>query len=720
MARMACLAIGVGDAPPLTYLGGAVKAAEALGGWARKAGYVTKVLTDKARPVRMKDVRTALSKLLPNEEETERLIISFAGHGVLNGLEDLWLLSQWLDEDEAISISAMRRFLARYNLRQLVIISDACRKASTTSETGLLTPQPGVRRGPLDDRRLQTDIFRATSSYAAAFMLRGSSQENDRCLFSTLLLEALSGGAQDAFMVRDGQHRLFSHALANWLDAIVPARAQQYGLDLEPEIEPGLRYPDDLYVDALPAKKPKLAPWPDPAEIASVSLDSRLSSGRLKPPPGRSWSTRDEPVLPPTPTASELPARHRLPPTHAKAPASPARRAPVKAAAKPGLRAPMKGAAKPGLKPPVKFSPKPPVPAGLRPARQQGRLLTLSDIFPAKDVPTPKGVRLKTVIRRDREAAALQRAAADSVAAAVRDGIAAQNRPAVTQIRAGFGLSGAQARTVWLGPGARAVHVEEGRWWRIESVRRTAAGRAQPLTEALEESHPLLVELDDGRWAGAAAMPAFVATFGIDEAGVSSLVCRHRTSKNTQATEQAIAFRAAGTLSAAQLSELIISLRANKHQDPVLGVLACYLHDRAGDLDNVLRTAYYFVHAGQAIPFDVALLAGLRARRGPRGQLIVEVPAVPDAPPTRQGRAALPSYLRAATPATSGVVAGAFPWLREGWSLLDRDDDSGLYPPELAELTRELTPALFTTLTAQGGRALLGTLERWAVQKASR
>ena len=31
-----------------------------------------------------------------------------------------------------------------------------------------------------------------------------------------------------------------------------------------------------------------------------------------------------------------------------------------------------------------------------------------------------------------------------------------------------------------------------------------------------------------------------------------------------------------------------------------------------------------------------------------------------------------------------GTIAG------EGWSLLDRDDDSGLYPPELASLTRPL------------------------------
>ncbi|MDL5030558.1 caspase family protein [Pelomonas sp. APW6] len=717
MARRACLAIGIGDAPPLTYLGGAVRAAEALGAWAKKAGYVTKVLTDKSRAVRLKDIETALAKLLPDREETDRLIISFAGHGVLNGLEDLWLLSQWLDENEAISISAMRHFLARYNLRQLVIVSDACRKASTSAETGLLTPHPGVRRGTCADRRLQTDLFRATSSYAAAFMLRGSSQADDRCLFSTLLVEALNGGAEEAFMQRDGRHCLFSDSLATWLDTAVPARAKQYGLELEPEIEPGLRFPDDLYVDALPEKKPRLAPWPDPAEIASISLDSRLSSGRLKPPPGGSWSTRHEPVPPLTLTALDLQSRKRLRAPPAKAAATPVRRPPVKAAAKPGQRPPMKAAARPGLRPPIKFSAKPPVPAGVRPSRQPGRSLTFAGILPAQSTPTPTGVRLKTVISRDREAAALQRAAAEGVAAAVRDGIAAQSRPAVAQIRAGFGLYGAQARAVWLGPGARAVNVKDGRWWRIESLRRTAAGRAK--AQALEEAHPLLVELDDGRWAGAAAMPAFVATFGIDGAGVSSLVCRHRASKDTQGTEQAIAYRAAGTLSAAQLLALIIDLRAGKHQDPVLGVLAAYLHDRAGDLDNVIRTACYFVQFGQPIPFDIALLARLPARRRPDGLIEVAVPAVGAARAPREGKTVLPDYLRAATPAVTGLVAGAFPWLREGWSLLDPDDDSGLYPPELAALAKALTPALFTTLSAEGGRALVGMLERWGAEGGS-
>jgi hypothetical protein len=51
MPNMRCLAIGVSDAPPLEYLGGAVNGAQAFGAWARCLGIQTEVLTDEVNPV---------------------------------------------------------------------------------------------------------------------------------------------------------------------------------------------------------------------------------------------------------------------------------------------------------------------------------------------------------------------------------------------------------------------------------------------------------------------------------------------------------------------------------------------------------------------------------------------------------------------------------------------------------------------------------------------
>ncbi len=647
MSRKACLAIGVGDAPPLAYLGGAVNGAEALGAWARQAGYVTTVLTDKTEPVRLADIETALENLLPDNELTERLLISFAGHGLQRGMEDLWLLSQWLSENEAISVAAMRHFLERYNLRQLVIVSDACRKAAATPETATLTAHPGLRRGRIAAHRLHTDMLRATSSYTAAFMLRGRTEAGDRCLFSTLIFEALSGGIDAAFMERDGKRSLFSDSLATWLETAVPEQATRYGLTLVPEIDPGLRYPGDIYVDAPPTLKPILSPWPDPADIASVQLDTALNGAhRVPPPPDSSWSTN---------IAHGSSARTEL-----------------------GIVLEYRR----HVSADFEF---------ILSSRRDGR----------------DSADLGKLIQLERTDADRRQVDAMRVEAEVRQRFLAQERPTHFKTRAGFAVAGARAVRACLGRHARAQDAREGVWWRIEPT--PEGSHFWNSSSQLVAPLPLLFELDNGSWAGAAAMPGFVATFGVDPAGVTSLVCRQMEELDAQPSEEAIAFHAAGTLTEKQVSNLIQKMRARKHQDPVLGVLACYLHDRAGDIDNIRRTAYYFAQVGQAIPFDIALLARLTARRGQGGLIEVEIPPVEQGS-ARPGRAALPDYMRARTQQATGIVAGAFPWLREGWALLDSGGESDLYPADLACIAAEILPAPFTTLTPAGGAQLAGLL----------
>lgn len=642
MSRKACLAIGVGDAPPLTYLGGAVNGADALGAWARQAGYVTTVLTDRQHPVRLADVEAALEGLLPDNEPTDRLLISFAGHGLQRGVEDLWLLSKWLQENEAISVAAMRGFLERYNLRQLVIVSDACRKAPTTRDTNALTSNPGLRRGRIADHRLHIDMLRATSSYTAAFMLRGKTEADDRCLFSTLIFEALSGGIDAAFMKRDGKLTLFSDSLATWLETAVPAQATHYGLTLVPEIDPGLRFPDDIYVDAPPATKPSLPPWPDPADIASVQLDTgEDGSARVPPPPGRSWSTS---------------APHWAPKNVAISDTWESR-----------------GQAGTDL-------------GYVLSSHRRGRA----------------SADLESLIRSDRVSADRRRIESTRVEAEVRQGFLVQERPTHFETRAGFAVAGARAVRAWLGPDALAQDTRDRVWWRISPA---FPGSHFWAGDQLAVPLPLLVELENGNWTGAAAMPGFIATFGVDASGVRSLVCRQMEDLDAQPSEEAIAYHAAGTLPERQLSDLILKMRERKHQDPVLGVLASYLHDRAGDIDNIRRTAYYFAAAGQPIPFDIALLARLPASRREEGWLEVEIPPVEEAH-VRPGRAALPEYMRARTSQATGIVAGAFPWLREGWALLNPEGQQGLYPADLARIAAEVLPAPFTTLTPAGGTQL--------------
>ena len=56
-------------------------------------------------------------------------------------------------------------------------------------------------------------------------------------------------------------------------------------------------------------------------------------------------------------------------------------------------------------------------------------------------------------------------------------------------------------------------------------------------------------------------------------------------------------------------------------------------------------------------------------------------------------------------------VAGAFPWLRQGWSLLEDESPSELIIDGLTELQGELKASPFLTLTAKGGEDLKTMIE---------
>jgi hypothetical protein len=157
--------------------------------------------------------------------------------------------------------------------------------------------------------------------------------------------------------------------------------------------------------------------------------------------------------------------------------------------------------------------------------------------------------------------------------------------------------------------------------------------------------------------------------------------------------------------------DLAAELRDQKHADPVLGALAAYAYARAGAIDEVRRTtSYYFKHQ-QPAPFDAVLLARVPIRRDNDG-LVAAIPAVP----TRQARSdkerARP-YTYEATPAVEVRVAGAFPGLRQGWTLLEDD-----FRPEfrrLAKFADHLRPSIFTTLKADAGQELAALVRKGEV-----
>jgi hypothetical protein len=613
-----CLAIGVGDAPPLDYLRGAVNGAHALADWANKQGYSTKLLTDEDDPVELADISDALASLLAGG--ADRLLLYFAGHGLSSGAaDDLWLLSRWDDERKGVSVAALRDRLSRYGIGQLILIADACRTLLDTNTRDVMG-DPVLPRGPFAERPPQGDLWFAASPARAAWMIPGPTPTKSRCIFSGLLMEALSGAYLQAFEGSDPSAGITNFSLADFLEARVPPLAARYGAALVPAITTSIRPPRNVYAPGVPTPWPLIEPstWPNPSDVPITGMGALARSGRIQPWPGSSWSSD-----------SGLNEFYR-----------------------------------PWL--------------------------------------TEEAPSLNAVLVEDQEAIAASLVAEKEVINASMADFQKEHRPTHFETGAGFAFSGAAAQEAFLGPAAKAQPHGKTGWWRIES---TAAYLPSPWWTSrnrLSQPLPLLVQLTDGRWVGAAALPRFVLSFTVDELGAQAVIYRSMDSNFSFETERIMSRLRAGALRREEATELAGLLRGAKHADPMLGVLAAYLHDSMGDLANVRRTACYFAMNSQPIPFDIAILGRLKAHRDEKGLVRIHVPKVAKA----EGASQIPDYMRSATPAIEGVVAGAFPWLRQGWVRLDPKGRRNLYPAELAKITPHLLQGPFTTLTARGGAML--------------
>jgi hypothetical protein len=252
---------------------------------------------------------------------------------------------------------------------------------------------------------------------------------------------------------------------------------------------------------------------------------------------------------------------------------------------------------------------------------------------------------------------------------------------------------------IWTTPDVIAEVDTRPDWWRI--------GREDGAV--LTRPAPVLIELASGVFAAATALPDFIASVVATEHGVAALVYRevNAEAQSTTATEDAIGKLERGALRADDATDLAVELRQAKHADPVRGVISAYLYDAIGDVDSIRRMAFYYTTHAQAIPYDIALLAQLKGEKRNDGLLWTNVPAVPSRDPrTEQERAVEWAY--SATEQATGVVAGFWPWLRQGWPFLDDPavDGSTLVLPGLIEVIEKLTPARFTTLNRNGARRL--------------
>ncbi|MET4118805.1 biotin-(acetyl-CoA carboxylase) ligase [Bradyrhizobium sp. JR1.5] len=627
MESMRCLSLGISDAPPLEFLQGAANGARAFGDWAKDLGIPTEVLVDDERPVGFDTVKAAFERLFAGRPRISRLLIYFAGHGLTRDpAEDLWLLSQWFTSQRAVSVGQLCRRLSRYGVEQLTVVSDACRSLAATTDSADLAIDPILDKGPFDVRLPSIDMLRASSPFHAAYMVRGATPDEDRCIFSGLLTEALSGAHEEAFEAPD-RRRISNFSLADFLSQQVPLRASQYQVELTPDIATGLRPPNNIYLASRPAAPPVLKSWPEPSIVGEMS--SRVGGAAA----GRGWSTFSAKPVPKAKGFSSS-IRHKA-----------------------------------------------------RSGRSHYELNYTS----------------KLLVDRDAEAFALSlKQQEKKVARILREYASENDRPTHFVTGAGFNVAGANGRRATLGRSARAVRETTKSWWRIDPIG----------ASYLSLPAPLLIEFDNGNWGGAAALPDHVATFTVEGEEVVSVIYRLLNAAPTEArdTELAIAQLRAGALSARMGYDQAARLRDQKERDPVRAVIAAYIYDALGDRDSIHRIAWYLAAAGIPVPYDVALLGRLRSRQVAPGLIEVEIPETPPRKP-RSHEEARRTWTFNSTPSARALVAGIFPWLRQGWSLLEDDEASGLVMEGLVDLRAELLRSSFSTLSARGGQQLKTIIE---------
>lgn len=560
--------------------------------------------------VTVADLTMVLTELLGNPAEIiDHFVFHFAGHGFAGNMDNQFLLlTNWHRKPtEAIDVSVFAHLLQYYQPKRVSLFLDACRTAKPASAIelsghGILDVTDELPLEFLEDR------FRASKAGSEAYMLKDPLGGPSKCLFTTVLVQALGGKMREAVQARGPHQVVVSAGVYRALKKSFGDLATRLDLRLDPSLKPGFVDPDDVYsqlpIKFTPPDLPKL-------QIKSVADASR---GRV------------------------------------------------------AVKNPFGSAA--------------------------------SKITLSKECQKGQDNWKKN----DRQEELLQ-------------GYATEERPSHFETGAGVAVVGEKATSdPAVTPPARATRdrlLAKATWWRLDE---------DTAQQHLKEPRSLLIELENGTWVGAAALPDMILTISIGTNGesqedrenrnVGAVSAIYRTvegyapdvAETSRVAETLTSQLRRGGFSAADASSVAARVGGLKHANPILGSIAAYLYDSAGDRDSIRRIAWLYPRFHQAIPFDVALLAGLRGERTSNGRIHVDLPALPARDPRTDEERNYAEHFSARSEYKCVPVAGGFPWFQQGWSLLK----VSRLPinPSVASLVPHVLPFPFTTLDAEGGQRL--------------
>lgn len=249
--KRGALVIGVDNPGEFTPLKSAASSAEDVGNWLESEGYDVECVTDKGNPVTINRVKRSLQRFITDPATYDFLVIYFSGHGLLNYQADIWLLSEAIDNNEAVNLLSTIDQAKYADIPNVVFISDACRTIPSTPEQFRTTGNDIIGRTiNTRSRGTKIDIFNATSDFAPAFevTINGETKSVFTHAFYSAYVEATPDMILDLPKINPNisvvPNRKLEVFLQNKVDAILS------GIDptLEQDVNVSVPSQDEIYI----------------------------------------------------------------------------------------------------------------------------------------------------------------------------------------------------------------------------------------------------------------------------------------------------------------------------------------------------------------------------------------------------------------------------------------------------------------------------------------
>ena len=278
----AAVVIGVDKVGGLPILSGAKSGAKQVEQWLAGEGYdVAPIYDEGNKAVTLAAIEDAVS-LYVGRGTLTHLVIYFAGHGVLKGYSELWLLSGAPDRvNEAISFPDSFNAALTCGIPNVTFIADACRVPTAGLIMNRMQGGEIFPNRPPARFETKVDVLLACLAGQAAAEVPDTDAAGYQGVYTACLLSAYREPTDDMVRIVNGQMVVPSRKLQPYLDREVPRKAAAKPIRMNQFPATRVNSDEDTYLGrALSVQKSLTVQRPAQATIVDVT-DSALAKAGL-------------------------------------------------------------------------------------------------------------------------------------------------------------------------------------------------------------------------------------------------------------------------------------------------------------------------------------------------------------------------------------------------------------------------------------------------------